>query len=262
MSRLPTDYEIEVRYEPVVDGATGEIRGVHASLHGTFGGTPLHPDTLADSLRAHGFDLVGFTFERVADDLVRWSTGGGTRVWASVAVDAEDMVSADVVDIVASQFPGPFASRLIVELTERQQLDLEAAEVPAGRLRELGVRLAIDDFGIGNATIGRFERLHPSVLKIDRSFVRGVGSAGPRRAMVHVCMALARTADVTVVADGVERIDQLRVLRALGCDLFQGPLFSPAVSAWDVAGLIGATRVIQLDSPDHRHVGPVAARSI
>jgi len=117
--------------------------------------------------------------------------------------------------------------------------DREKGETVVDRLaalRALGIRLSVDDFGTGYSSLSYLRRLPLDVLKVDRSFVLGLGAEkqGGRRedeAVVRAIIAMAHALSLEVIAEGVEREEQRRTLARLGCDQMQGFLFSPAIPA-------------------------------
>jgi EAL domain-containing protein (putative c-di-GMP-specific phosphodiesterase class I) len=123
--------------------------------------------------------------------------------------------------------------RLCLELTERQVLGAaEAVQNDLDGLSELGVTLAVDDFGTGFANIDYLRRVPFRVLKMDRSYVGGLGTDRTDTALTAGIVALGHSLDLTVVAEGVETTPQRRHLRKLGCDLAQGFLLHrPAPAA-------------------------------
>ncbi|HET6504760.1 MAG TPA: EAL domain-containing protein [Amycolatopsis sp.] len=127
---------------------------------------------------------------------------------------------------------------LCLEITESALMrDSQAADKTLAALRGLGVRLAIDDFGTGYSSLAQLQRLTLDTLKIDRSFVTGLGTSADAVAIVTSIIAMAHAVDLTVVAEGVENETQLELLRQLGCDQAQGyhlgrPL--PAEQLWRV----------------------------
>jgi EAL domain-containing protein (putative c-di-GMP-specific phosphodiesterase class I) len=100
------------------------------------------------------------------------------------------------------------------------------------------VRLAIDDFGTGNSAVVYLKQFPIDVLKIDQSLVRGVAGSPEDAAIAGASIAMARELGLRVVAEGVEREEQLAFLRQHGCSEYQGFLFSPAVSADEFARLL------------------------
>ena len=106
-----------------------------------------------------------------------------------------------------------------------------AAKEAVHALRYLGVGLAIDDFGTGYASLTYLRRLHATVVKIDRSFVDGLGQQLDDRTIVKAVIGLSHAMGLSVTAEGVETVDQLRVLRELGCQFAQGYYFGRPVPA-------------------------------
>ena len=125
---------------------------------------------------------------------------------------------------------GAAPASLHLELTERMLMAhprFEAELLP--RLRELGVRLMIDDFGTGHSSLSRLQNLHVDTLKLDHSFIGGLGERRHAAKVVRAIVRLAHDLGVTVVAEGVERPYELEVLREAGCDYAQGYLFSKPI---------------------------------
>jgi EAL domain-containing protein (putative c-di-GMP-specific phosphodiesterase class I) len=117
--------------------------------------------------------------------------------------------------------------RLTIEITESVLVDDGPyAAATLRRLSELGIKLSIDDFGTGYSSLVYLRRLNASVLKVDRSFVDGLGRDGEADAIVRTVIGLARSLGLGLVAEGVETEQQKRLLVELGCELAQGFLFS------------------------------------
>jgi EAL domain-containing protein (putative c-di-GMP-specific phosphodiesterase class I) len=121
---------------------------------------------------------------------------------------------------------------LTLEVTESVAMTNAATSLGRlERLREMGVHLAIDDFGTGYSSLAYLRRLPAHVLKIDRSFVRGLGIDAEDVQIARFLVDLARTLGLSTVAEGVETAEQLELLAALGCDVVQGFFLSPPLPA-------------------------------
>lgn len=112
---------------------------------------------------------------------------------------------------------------------------LDASNPVLDALRELGVHLAIDDFGMGYSSLQRLKRLPVTALKLDRSFVEGLGRDESDRSIVDAVVNMANSLGLDVIAEGVETLEQREILRSLGARHGQGYLWSRALPAAGVA---------------------------
>ena len=130
-------------------------------------------------------------------------------------------------------------TRLTLELTESTLIDDAAlAGVLLRRLRALGLNLALDDFGTGYSSLTYIRAFPIGILKIDKSFVRSIGTERDDAAIVAAILALAKNLHMSVVAEGVETSEQRAILRELGCPFMQGYLFSRPRPIADAVGMI------------------------
>jgi EAL domain-containing protein (putative c-di-GMP-specific phosphodiesterase class I) len=167
-----------------------------------------------------------------------WRTAGANRTDGSplaqltVAVNlsgrqlVEPGISELVAQILAESSLDPGA--LCLEITESVLMeDTDAAAAALQRLHALGVRLAVDDFGTGYSSLLYLRHFPVQTLKLDRSFVSGIGRNPADTSIVRATIELAHALELDAVAEGVERVDQLHALRDMGCDLGQGFLWAP-----------------------------------
>jgi EAL domain-containing protein (putative c-di-GMP-specific phosphodiesterase class I) len=133
--------------------------------------------------------------------------------------------------------------RLTVVITETAVLeDIDEAVRVLDRLKQLGLKVAVDDFGTGYASLGYLKRLPVDSLKIDRSFVTGVGAGGEDAKIAAAVIGLAAALDLKVVAEGIETVAQLQALIDLGCRYGQGYLFARPQPAADTERIVTADR--------------------
>jgi diguanylate cyclase (GGDEF)-like protein/PAS domain S-box-containing protein len=164
-----------------------------------------------------------------------WATPG---LLISVNVSARQLAGGDFTDLVATVLAetGLPADMLCLELTESAVVEHGAMATLEG-LKRLGVRLAIDDFGTGWSSLGHLRRFPIDIVKLDRSFVSGLGREPQDASVAAAIISLAHALGLSTVAEGIETGEQLAVLAALGCDLGQGYLFArpaPAETFGDV----------------------------
>ena len=186
-------------------------------------------------------------------ELAGWrGQAGGRDLHMAVNVSARQILRDDLVGSVADVLAetGLPPAALWLEMTESvlvRRTD-EALAVLA-ELRRRGVTLAIDDFGTGYSAMGYLRDFPASVVKIDQSFVAGLGVDPTAAAIIQAVLTMAHGLGMTVVAEGVETVDQADRLAAAGCDLFQGWLFGRPVPAVDVRLPAGWT-TISCGAPD------------
>jgi diguanylate cyclase (GGDEF)-like protein len=171
----------------------------------------------------------------------RWLKTGHLGLCVSVNASAVQFERDDFVDTVAavlaeSEFP---AARLELEVTESFVMrDVEAASMRMAALRKLGIRIAIDDFGTGYSSLSYLSRLPVDALKIDQSFVRGIQDPSGSLPVVQTIVRLAHNLNLLVVVEGVETVQELDLLRLVGCDKVQGHLYGYALDERGVDALL------------------------
>jgi EAL domain-containing protein (putative c-di-GMP-specific phosphodiesterase class I) len=157
-----------------------------------------------------------------------------------VNLSARQFERAEIVETVADALrtTGLPPAALGLEITETVLMSNAAASLATlTALKALGVGLAIDDFGIGYSSLAYLKRFPVDTLKIDKSFVEGLGTDPIDLPIVQAVMSLGRTLGLEVVAEGVERPLQEQTLRALGCERVQGHLYSPPLRPEEVPRL-------------------------
>lgn len=230
---------VEIHLQPVVDLPTGRIVGAEALVRlRDDDGTLLGPASFIDVAEDSG--LIVPLGERVLDlslgQLASWRAAGHD-VGVSVNVSPRQLALVDfprVVSDVLAVHRVP-AAAVTLEVTESAVVD------PGGpvlatlrRLRELGVHVSIDDFGTGYSSLTSLRHLPADEVKIDRSFVSGLGRGVEDDAIVRAVITMAHDTGRLVVGEGVESEHQLLRLAALGCDRVQGFLLARPVAAADL----------------------------
>ena len=132
-----------------------------------------------------------------------------------------------------------------LEITESMLMDeTSGAAATVDALAEMGIVLAVDDFGTGYSSLLYLRRFPVHALKLDRSFVAGIGTSAVDTAIVGSMIDLARSLALVSIAEGVETVEQAEALAARGCDLAQGYFWSRPVPADEISGLLAATTVL------------------
>jgi diguanylate cyclase (GGDEF)-like protein/PAS domain S-box-containing protein len=244
-------------YQPVVDLAQGRVTGCEALVrwdHPTRGLVPPLEFIEVAEQSDLVLELGEWVLRRAVRDAGTWQAPhGGPVPSVAVNVSLRQLLSsgfADTVETVLAESGFP-SERLCLEVTETAlAVDVEAVISALEELRELGVRLAIDDFGTGHASLTYLARFPVDEVKVDRSFVAGLGADAGSAAIVGGVIAMAHTFDLRVIAEGVETEGQLDILRELGADIVQGYLLSRPKPIEELDLGIGAgTRSTQVPAP-------------
>ena len=252
--RLETDLrrgleldEFRVHYQPLVSLRNGQIVGFEA---------------LTRWQRPQGIVMPG-EFIQVADEigiitsinrqllretceqLHRWhalfSSPSPLSISANITAKqfAQPDLAAQIGDIL--KLTGVDACCVDLEITENIAMaDAERSAVVLSQLKALGVRLSIDDFGTGYSSLSRLRRFPVDVLKIDRTFISGMDGDDESREIVKTIITLAHSLGLKVVAEGIERQEQMAALKEVGCELGQGYLFSKPADAASMEQLMAS----------------------
>jgi EAL domain-containing protein (putative c-di-GMP-specific phosphodiesterase class I) len=224
--------ELRLHYQPIVRMDDRSISSSEALLrweHGTHGMLP--PAQFVHLAEDSGLvvPIGDWTIEAVSRQLATWNQGrDGGFIRSSVNLSSRQLDSGDVAMTVKRVIDGTGIDPdwLWFEITE-STLMRETSEAIATmrRLRDLGVHLAIDDFGTGYSSLAYLRRFPVEALKIDRSFVAGLGERLEDTTIVRAVVELAHALGLAAVAEGVETEEQYERLRAIGCDHAQGWYF-------------------------------------
>ncbi len=223
--------EFVLHYQPVVDLGTGRLNGMEALIrwnHPERGLVP--PLAFIPAAEESGFivEMGAWVLHEACRQAAEWPAPLHVAVNLSVRQLADDDIVATVAHALAISGLDP--GRLVLEVTESALMaNAESAVGYLIDLKHLGVQLAIDDFGTGYSSLVYLKRMPVDIIKIDRSFVDGLGTDPEDTAIVESVVSLAHAVGVKTVAEGVETQRQFDALCALGCDFGQGYLWSRPV---------------------------------
>ena len=238
------DRRFKLAFQPIVHADGVRVVGVEAllrwadSVHG-----PVSPAEFIPVLEETGLivDVGVWLLRESCRGALDWIAGGAKSLWLSVNVSPRQFAEGDFVDMVATilaetGFP---PRRLQLEVTEGLLLEPTPETLrKIDRLAAMGVRLALDDFGMGYSSLAYLKTFPLHGLKIDQIFVRDVTLLGRDAAIVRAIIELGHGLGLSVTAEGVESVEQAQALQRLGCDALQGYWFSPAVSARELQALL------------------------
>ena len=220
--------ELELHYQPQVDGISGRIVGVEALVrwhHPELGMVP--PLRFIPLAEETGLIIpIGEWVLRTAcTQAMAWHAAGNDALCVAVNMSAIQFQQQDVPTLVRDvlRSSGLPAQCLELELTESSLMrDTNAAIETMRQIKNIGVRLTLDDFGTGYSSLSYLRRFPIDVLKIDKSFTFDVTTDEGAASITRAIIAMARSLNMTTIAEGVETIEQLELLSALGCDVMQG----------------------------------------
>lgn len=248
LRRALANHELELYYQPQVAVSSGRVVGIEALLRWN---DPEHgirmPATFIPIAEETGLIVaIGTWVLRQACRQARhWREAGLYQLPVSINVAALQFAAPDFCQIVqmtlAAENLGPDAIEL--EVTESMLLDTTGEHsVTIGQLKKIGLKLAIDDFGTGYSSLSYLHTLPVDKLKIDRSFISQLNTHADNAKITEAIIHLAHSLGLNVLAEGVETLEQLDLLNALGCDGYQGFFYSKPVPVAEMECLLQELR--------------------
>ena len=255
LSKLATEFalrravergELRLHYQPEIDLRTEKVVGFEALVRWQReDGTLVPPSDFIPLAEETGLIVpIGrWVIEEACRQIAEWEAmrpdEQRPRVWVNLS--ARQLGEPDLVPTIEAAIHDSAisADSFCLEITESALMqDAEAATAQLDELRSLGISLGVDDFGTGYSSLAYLNRFPLDVLKIDRSFVAGLGVDPESETIVAAIIDLAHALDLTVIAEGVENEEQLAALRRLGCDQAVGFHFSRPRAPEDLTELI------------------------
>jgi len=248
LRRALASEEFLLHYQPVLDIASGRVHGVEALLRWMRPERGLVlPGEFIPLAETTGliFPIGPWVLRTACAQVKAWQKAGNPQLCLAVNLSARQFQQADLVQQVTSVLDETGLQPRFLELEITETSAMANADATVATLRELkalGVRISIDDFGVGYSSLAYLRRLPIDTLKIDKSFVRDIGADPDDAAIVSAVVAMAQSLKLAVVAEGVETEEQLAFLGDRRCDRMQGFLFSPAVPAAECGELLARHR--------------------
>ncbi len=222
-------------YQPQVNIQDGEVFGVEALIRWKFTDDTIRlPNDFLPSIEDDDLSIeIGrWVLKEALEQLDRWKEKGiSLRIGVNISPRhfISGVIESDLKELVAHREAG--LESIELEITENTMIrDISEAQRIVREARRYGLRFALDDFGTGFTSLTTIKTLLPDTLKIDQSFLREMESDRNNRAILESIMMMGRGFHVTVIQEGVELEEEVRVLRDLGCTLVQGYLVSRPVS--------------------------------
>lgn len=245
--RAVNENEFHLAYQPQLSVETQEILGVEALLRWTPEGNPVSPGVFIPILEREGLIVqVGqWVLEEATRQLAEWDTQGLPRIDMSVNISSRQFEAETLPSEVAAAIDGSGIdpARLHLEITESiLMFNTRATNFALEALKDLGVGLAIDDFGTGYSSLAYLHRFRVDCLKIDRAFVWELGKSEEGDKVTEAIVALGHQLDLTVIAEGIETIEQFEHVRRLGCERIQGFYFFKPISAEEIGAAFRPAR--------------------
>lgn len=244
LRRALDNNEFELYYQPQVAIGSGDIIGVEALLRWNDPGIGMRmPTSFIPIAEESGLIIAigDWVLQQACRQARLWHESGRHRLPISINIAAAQLVTPDfgktVSNALAAEGLGPEAIEL--EISESILFDNNEEHLAGiAKLRELGLKLAIDDFGTGDSSLPYLHKLPIDKLKIERCFIGQFAAHADNAKIADAIISLAHSLGLNVLAEGVETADQLAFLKALGCDSYQGFVFSRPIPAMQLEKLL------------------------
>jgi diguanylate cyclase (GGDEF)-like protein/PAS domain S-box-containing protein len=258
--------QLEVFYQPIVNAATATACGAEALVrwhHPTRGlVSPVEFVPVAESTGLI-VPLGKWVLAEACRQAQTWRLAGlfGADFYISVNLSARQLQDPRLIDDVAEVLKdsGLPPRSLVLEVTESTVMEnFDTALARLGALKDLGLRLAVDDFGTGHSSLSQLRNLPVDVVKIDKSFIDRITLDAAGAAMVRSVIELGHALGLTSIAEGVEEPDQLALLDHLGCDHIQGYLYAKPMPGSEIPRALAGLQDDAASLPSGPTIGPVA----
>ncbi|MEY2655454.1 MAG: hypothetical protein RLZZ524_2482 [Pseudomonadota bacterium] len=257
--------QLRVAYQPIVEIATGRVVGMEALArwrHPNKG--EISPAVFIPVAETSGLiaELGESVLRSACQQFMDWHRQGlAVPSRLSVNLSSAQLADLELPDRIRQMLEetGLPAAALQLEITESLAMSGLRVEQSLAALREQGIQLALDDFGTGHSSLASLQQLPVQQVKIDRAFVSDIEHHAYHRALVQAVLKVAHALDLEVVAEGVETVEQARMLAELGCPRAQGWLYARALEAAAVPAFLGAEGLRVLEQQASSRDVPVVA---
>jgi EAL domain-containing protein (putative c-di-GMP-specific phosphodiesterase class I) len=268
LRRAINNDEFVLVYQPQYELQSGRLSGLEALLrwnHPERG--MVSPGEFIPMLEETNLILPAgnMVLRKAANQAKRWQDAGLQPPRIAVNLSARQLYSKDLLEEVAQSVreSGLSPDRLVIELTETAVMrNMDIARKNLQALQDLGMRIALDDFGKGYSTLHVLTRIPVDVVKIDRSFIQGIPEDKEKAALVEAILTMAHGLDKRVVAEGIEHAGQNRWLIRMGCDHVQGFHFSYPLPPQQTEALLRAECSRQRNAGGAMRAGSVTGRNL
>lgn len=264
LQRALTEGQFAIEYQPIVDIATSRVTAVEALVRWWRGSTFVPPEHFLGPAEDTGLivPLSEWILRQACREVAAWRASSWD-IGLSLNLSARQINAPRFVETVKSALEesGLPPSALTLEVIEEMLVeDAEDTIAKLSGLRALGVRLAIDDFGTGYASLALLRQLPVDMIKVDPSFVSGLGHDEALTLLTRTIVRLGHDLGLIAVAEGIERPEQLELLKEMGCTKGQGylvarPMAAPGVAALMRTNLSGLSGAELAGVPSARRLG-------
>ena len=242
LQRALAENEFAVEFQPVVELATSRVTGVEALVRWWRGSVFVPPEEFIGPAEESGLmvPLGNWVLREACQQVARWRESDW-EIGLSVNLRPREIAAPRFVESVAAALDESGLPPHALTLEVQEEVLVEDADQIIERLsalRDLGVRLAIDDFGTGYASLAYLRQLPVDIIKIDPSFVAGLGRDETLTLLTRTIVRLGHDLGLIVVAEGIERPEQLELLREMGCPRGQGFLVARPMAAGRIESLV------------------------